>query len=101
LPKQWKLNFQFLDHSESEGKFDPNDPKKKGVFVTLVQSGFSFIEKSYYSTDLNVDEIHEVIPMTEDVAFAPKKVYSTVISNLQKLIKSTETSQFASRCCKT
>jgi hypothetical protein len=33
----------------------------------LVQSGISII-KSYYGTggDLNVDEIHEVIPMTEE-----------------------------------
>jgi hypothetical protein len=33
----------------------------------LVQSSISFI-KSYYGTggDLNVDEIHEVIPMTEE-----------------------------------
>jgi signal peptidase I len=42
--------------------FDPNDPRKRR-FATLVQSRFSII-KSYYGTggDLNVDEIHEVIP---------------------------------------
>jgi hypothetical protein len=41
--------------------------EKKGVLHTLVQSRFSII-KSYYGTggDLNVDEIHEVIPMTEE-----------------------------------
>jgi signal peptidase I len=42
--------------------FDPNDLKKRR-FTTLVQSSISII-KSYYGTggDLNVDEIHEVIP---------------------------------------
>jgi hypothetical protein len=41
--------------------------QEKKVFTTLVQSSISFI-KSYYGTggDLNVDEIHEVIPMTEE-----------------------------------
>jgi hypothetical protein len=36
---------------------------EKRRFTTLVQSGISII-KSYYGTggDLNVDEIHEVIP---------------------------------------
>jgi hypothetical protein len=36
---------------------------EKKRFTTLVQSGISII-KSYYGTggDLNVDEIHEVIP---------------------------------------
>jgi glutamate dehydrogenase/leucine dehydrogenase len=45
--------------------FDPNDQEKK-CFTTLVQSSISFIE-SYYGTggDLNVDEIHEVIPEEE------------------------------------
>jgi hypothetical protein len=40
---------------------------EKRRFTTLVQSGISII-KSYYGTggDLNVDEIHEVIPMTEE-----------------------------------
>jgi glutamate dehydrogenase/leucine dehydrogenase len=39
--------------------FDPNDPRKRR-FTTLVQSGLH----CYYGTggDLNVDEIHEVIP---------------------------------------
>jgi glutamate dehydrogenase/leucine dehydrogenase len=42
--------------------FDPMILEKK-AFTTLVQSGISII-KSYYGTggDLNVDEIHEVIP---------------------------------------
>jgi glutamate dehydrogenase/leucine dehydrogenase len=46
--------------------FDPADPRKKGVlerWYTAVRP----LLKTYYGTggDLNVDEIHEVIPMTE------------------------------------
>lgn len=46
--------------------FDPNDPRKKGVLERWYQA-VSPLLKSYYGTggDLNVDEIHEVIPMTE------------------------------------
>jgi glutamate dehydrogenase/leucine dehydrogenase len=48
--------------------FDPNDPRKEGV----LQRWFAAVKpllKYYYGTggDLNVDEIHEVIPITEDV----------------------------------
>ena len=47
--------------------FDPNDPRKEGVLRRWYQA-VSPLLKSYYGTggDLNVDEIHEVIPMTED-----------------------------------
>ena len=47
--------------------FDPNDPRKKGVLERWYKA-VSPLLKSYYGTggDLNVDEIHEVIPMTED-----------------------------------
>lgn len=47
--------------------FDPNDPRKKGVLQRWYKA-VSPLLKSYYGTggDLNVDEIHEVIPMTED-----------------------------------
>jgi glutamate dehydrogenase/leucine dehydrogenase len=47
--------------------FDPNDPRKAGVLKRWYQA-VSPLLKSYYGTggDLNVDEIHEVIPMTED-----------------------------------
>lgn len=46
--------------------FDPQDPRKKGVLQRWYQA-VSPLLKSYYGTggDLNVDEIHEVIPMTE------------------------------------
>ncbi|MEL7002981.1 MAG: Glu/Leu/Phe/Val dehydrogenase dimerization domain-containing protein [Bacteroidota bacterium] len=48
--------------------FDPNDPRKDGV----LQRWYAAVKpllKYYYGTggDLNVDEINEVIPITEDV----------------------------------
>jgi len=47
--------------------FDPRDPRKKGVLERWYKA-VSPLLKSYYGTggDLNVDEIHEVIPITED-----------------------------------
>ena len=47
--------------------FDPNDARKKGVLQRWFKA-VSPLLKSYYGTggDLNVDEIHEVIPMTEE-----------------------------------
>lgn len=47
--------------------FDPSDPRKKGVLERWYKA-VSPLLKNYYGTggDLNVDEIHEVIPMTED-----------------------------------
>ncbi|MDT0651270.1 Glu/Leu/Phe/Val dehydrogenase dimerization domain-containing protein [Autumnicola edwardsiae] len=47
--------------------FDPKDPRKKGVLERWYKV-VSPLLKSYYGTggDLNVDEIHEVIPITED-----------------------------------
>ena len=45
--------------------FDPSDPRKNGVLERWFKA-VAPILKSYYGTggDLNVDEIHEVIPMT-------------------------------------
>ncbi|SMG43284.1 Glutamate dehydrogenase/leucine dehydrogenase [Marivirga sericea] len=47
--------------------FDPNDPRKKGVLERWYKAVFPLL-KNYYGTggDLNVDEIHEVIPITEE-----------------------------------
>ncbi|MDX1544512.1 MAG: Glu/Leu/Phe/Val dehydrogenase dimerization domain-containing protein [Christiangramia sp.] len=47
--------------------FDPADPRKKGVLERWYKA-VSPLLKSYYGTggDLNVDEIHEVIPITEN-----------------------------------
>jgi glutamate dehydrogenase/leucine dehydrogenase len=48
--------------------FDPKDPRKKGVLERWYRA-VSPILKNYYGTggDLNVDEIHEVIPITESL----------------------------------
>lgn len=47
--------------------FDPNDPRKKDVLKRWYAAVIPLL-KNYYGTggDLNVDEIHEVIPITED-----------------------------------
>lgn len=47
--------------------FDPKDPRKKGVLERWYKAVAPLL-KSYYGTggDLNVDEIHEVIPITEN-----------------------------------
>lgn len=46
--------------------FDPKDPRKKGVLERWYKAVTPLL-KYYYGTggDLNVDEIHEVIPITE------------------------------------
>ncbi len=46
--------------------FDPADPRKKEVLARWYKAVMPLL-KSYYGTggDLNVDEIHEVIPITE------------------------------------
>jgi glutamate dehydrogenase/leucine dehydrogenase len=48
--------------------FDPSDPRKQGVLQRWYTAVMPLL-KYYYGTggDLNVDELHEVIPITEDV----------------------------------
>ncbi len=48
--------------------FDPADPRKHEVLKRWYKAVFPLL-KNYYGTggDLNVDEIHEVIPITEDL----------------------------------
>lgn len=48
--------------------FDPADPRKKGVLERWYKAVYPLL-KNYYGTggDLNVDEIHEVIPMTAEL----------------------------------
>jgi len=45
--------------------FDPNDPRKAGVLERWYKAVYPVL-KNYYGTggDLNIDEIHEVIPIT-------------------------------------
>jgi glutamate dehydrogenase/leucine dehydrogenase len=47
--------------------FDPNDPRKQGVLERWYKAVTPLL-KYYYGTggDLNVDEIHDVIPLTEN-----------------------------------
>jgi len=47
--------------------FDPNDPRNRGVLERWYRAVTPLL-KYYYGTggDLNVDEIHDVIPITED-----------------------------------
>ncbi|OGX81370.1 Glu/Leu/Phe/Val dehydrogenase dimerization domain-containing protein [Hymenobacter coccineus] len=47
--------------------FDPQDPRKRGVLERWYKAVIPLL-KAYYGTggDLNVDEIHEIIPLTED-----------------------------------
>jgi len=47
--------------------FDPQDPRKNEVLKRWYKAAFALL-KNYYGTggDLNVDEIHEVIPITEE-----------------------------------
>lgn len=47
--------------------FDPNDPRKEGVLKRWFKAVYPLL-KNYYGTggDLNVDQIHEVIPMTRE-----------------------------------
>ena len=47
--------------------FDPNDPRKREVLERWY-SAVTPLLKSYYGTggDMNIDEIHEVIPITEE-----------------------------------
>jgi glutamate dehydrogenase/leucine dehydrogenase len=48
--------------------FDPNDPRKEGVLKRWYAAVKPLL-KNYYGTggDLNVDEIHEVIPITKEL----------------------------------
>ncbi|WP_298151697.1 Glu/Leu/Phe/Val dehydrogenase dimerization domain-containing protein [Flavobacterium sp.] len=71
LAKTMEIKFSVsgpaIGGAKSGINFDPNDPRKKGVLQRWYKA-VSPLLKSYYGTggDLNVDEIHEVIPMTEE-----------------------------------
>lgn len=70
LAKTMELKFTVsgpaIGGAKSGINFDPSDPRKEGVLKRWF-AAVSPLLKSYYGTggDLNVDEIHEVIPMTE------------------------------------
>ncbi len=71
LAKTMEIKFSVsgpaIGGAKSGINFDPSDPRKKGVLQRWFKA-VSPLLKSYYGTggDLNVDEIHEVIPMIEE-----------------------------------
>lgn len=70
LAKTMEIKFSVsgppIGGAKSGINFDPKDPRKQGVLERWYKA-VSPLLKSYYGTggDLNVDEIHEVIPITE------------------------------------
>jgi glutamate dehydrogenase/leucine dehydrogenase len=72
LAKTMEIKFSVagpaIGGAKSGINFDPNDPRKKGVLERWYKA-LSPLLKSYYGTggDLNVDEIHEVIPITREL----------------------------------
>ena len=71
LAKTMEIKFTIsgpaIGGAKSGINFDPKDPRKRGVLERWYKA-VSPLLKNYYGTggDLNVDEIHEVIPITED-----------------------------------
>ncbi len=71
LAKTMEVKFSIsgppIGGAKSGINFDPNDPRKEGVLKRWF-AAVSPLLKFYYGTggDLNVDEIHEVIAMTEE-----------------------------------
>ena len=71
--KLWKSSSPLRGPLSVEQKsginFDPRDPRKDGVLKRWFKAVYPLL-KNYYGTggDLNVDEIHEVIPITESYA---------------------------------
>jgi glutamate dehydrogenase/leucine dehydrogenase len=70
LAKTMEIKFTIsgpqIGGAKSGINFDPNDPRKTEVLKRWYKAVFPLL-KNYYGTggDLNVDEIHEVIPITE------------------------------------
>lgn len=71
LAKTMEIKFSIsgppIGGAKSGINFDPADPRKEGVLQRWYAAVMPLL-KYYYGTggDLNVDEIHEVIPITED-----------------------------------
>lgn len=70
LAKTMEIKFSVsgppIGGAKSGINFDPGDPRKKGVLERWFKAVMPLL-KGYYGTggDLNVDEIHDVIPLTE------------------------------------
>jgi len=71
LAKTMEIKFSVagppIGGAKSGINFDPNDPRKEEVLKRWFKAVYPLL-KNYYGTggDLNVDEIHHVIPFTED-----------------------------------
>ncbi|MEX0813186.1 MAG: Glu/Leu/Phe/Val dehydrogenase dimerization domain-containing protein [Chitinophagales bacterium] len=71
LAKTMEIKFTIsgppIGGAKSGINFDPNDPRKPGVLDRWFKAVIPLL-KNYYGTggDLNVDEVKEVIPITED-----------------------------------
>lgn len=72
LAKTMEIKFSVsgpqIGGAKSGINFDPNDPRKEGVLKRWYHAVYPLL-KNYYGTggDLNIDEIREVIPITEDL----------------------------------
>ena len=72
LAKTMEIKFSVsgpaIGGAKSGINFDPEDPRKSDVLRRWYKAVLPLL-KQYYGTggDLNVDEIHEVIPITEDL----------------------------------
>lgn len=72
LAKTMEIKFSVsgpqIGGAKSGINFDPNDPRKEGVLKRWYHAVYPLL-KNYYGTggDLNIDEIKEVIPITEDL----------------------------------
>lgn len=70
LAKTMEIKFSVsgpaIGGAKSGINFDPTDPRKRGVLERWFKAVIPLL-KNYYGTggDLNVDEIHDVIPITE------------------------------------
>ena len=67
LEVKFTVSGPVIGGAKSGINFDPQDPRKRGVLERWYRAIFPLL-KNYYDIceDLNVDEIHEVIPITEE-----------------------------------
>ncbi len=87
LAKTMEIKFSVsgppIGGAKSGINFDPSDPRKKGVLDRWFKAVMPLL-KTYYGTggDLNVDEIHDVIPITEQYGLRHPQE-GTVVGHLQ------------------
>jgi len=87
LAKTMEIKFSVsgppIGGAKSGINFDPSDPRKKEVLDRWFQAVMPLL-KGYYGTggDLNVDEIHDVIPITERYGLRHPQE-GTVVGHLQ------------------